>query len=426
MNQRSITRQKHSIYTFFTRMLALLLLIAIPMVMASCDTDNTDDTVQPTAGDRTVTDRVRMDVTYYDEYRNYREGSIVLELYGNLAPITVTNFTKLVSKKFYDGLTFHRVIEGFMIQGGCPKGNGTGDSGERIKGEFANNGVPNDLAHERGVISMARGSYSMDSASCQFFIMHKTSPHLDGDYAAFGKVVSGMDVVDAIATTKTDSNDKPVNEVVIQSMYLVDSANATTAPVTTPTTSATTAPTVPNEELLLPTSYVRMDVSYTDNNGEAKEGTIYLELYGNLAPITVANFTKLVSEQFYDGLTFHRIIENFMIQGGCPNGDGTGDSGERIKGEFASNGVQNDLKHERGVISMARALYPMDSASCQFFIVHKTSPHLDGDYAAFGKVVSGLDVVDAIATLDTNASDRPLETVTITSATIVSAEDLPQ
>lgn len=175
-----------------------------------------------------------------------------------------------------------------------------------------------------------------------------------------------------------------------------------------------------------PTDYVRLDVAYTDNNGEAKEGTIYMELYGNLAPITVKNFTKLVKQNFYNGLTFHRIIEGFMIQGGCPKGNGTGDSGERIKGEFTNNGVQNDLLHERGVVSMARGSYSMDSASCQFFIVHKTSPHLDGDYAAFGRVVSGMDVVDAIATLETNSSDKPYETVTIKSMTVISKKDLPQ
>ncbi len=174
------------------------------------------------------------------------------------------------------------------------------------------------------------------------------------------------------------------------------------------------------------TDYVQMNVSYTDNVGEAKQGTIVLELYGNLAPITVKNFTKLTSEGFYNGLTFHRIIEGFMIQGGDPKGDGSGNSGERIKGEFNSNGVQNDLLHERGVISMARGSYSMNSASCQFFIVHQTSPHLDGDYAAFGRVIDGMDTVDAIAVLETNSNDKPLNTVTITSMTVITKDQLPQ
>lgn len=129
-----------------------------------------------------------------------------------------------------------------------------------------------------------------------------------------------------------------------------------------------------------------------------KFGEIEIELYGDKAPITVKNFMDLANDGFYDGLTFHRIIENFMIQGGCPKGDGTGDSGQNIKGEFANNGVENDISHVRGVISMARGGYDNNSGSCQFFIVHQDSPHLDGDYAAFGKVTKGMDVVDKIAT----------------------------
>ena len=124
-------------------------------------------------------------------------------------------------------------------------------------------------------------------------------------------------------------------------------------------------------------------------------GTIYLTLDGEQAPITVKNFVKLAKEGFYDGLTFHRVIDGFMIQGGDPDGDGTGGSSETIKGEFSSNGVNNTIKHERGVISMARS-QKNDSASSQFFIVHETSSHLDGNYAAFGKVTKGMEVVDKI------------------------------
>ncbi len=134
---------------------------------------------------------------------------------------------------------------------------------------------------------------------------------------------------------------------------------------------------------------------------------IEIELYPEVAPITVANFEKLVKEGFYDGLIFHRVIPGFMIQGGDPTGTGRGGSSERIKGEFASNGVKNTLKHTRGVISMARSMDP-NSASSQFFIMHMDAPHLDGDYAAFGKVVSGMDVVDEIATCTTGFMDRPV------------------
>lgn len=135
---------------------------------------------------------------------------------------------------------------------------------------------------------------------------------------------------------------------------------------------------------------------------------IKVELYPDKAPISCENFEKLVKNGFYNGLTFHRVIPGFMIQGGCPSGDGTGGPGWTIKGEFASNGVKNDLKHTRGILSMARAMNP-DSAGSQFFIMHEDAPHLDGEYAAFGKVVEGMDVVDEIAEVNTDLSDKPKE-----------------
>ncbi len=148
-------------------------------------------------------------------------------------------------------------------------------------------------------------------------------------------------------------------------------------------------------------------------------GDITLELYKEKAPITVENFEKLVKEKFYDGLTFHRVINGFMIQGGCPDGTGMGGPGYTIKGEFAQNGCQgNDIKHTAGVISMARSMAP-NSAGSQFFIMHKEAPHLDGSYAAFGKVVEGLDVVDRIASVETNRADKPLEDVVIELVEII-------
>ena len=144
---------------------------------------------------------------------------IKLELYPEKAPITVENFTKLVKDGFYDGLIFHRVISGFMIQGGDPKGTGTSGSDNKIKGEFSANGVPNDIQHVRGVISMAR-SRDMNSASSQFFIVQWDAPHLDGQYAAFGRVVDGMDAVDEIAETPTDYNDRPLEDVVMKRVYI--------------------------------------------------------------------------------------------------------------------------------------------------------------------------------------------------------------
>lgn len=152
-------------------------------------------------------------------------GTIEVELDGDTAPITVANFIKLVNEKFYDGLTFHRIMSGFMIQGGDPLGNGTGGSDETIKGEFSSNGVENNISHKRGVISMARSS-DPDSASSQFFIMHQDSTYLDGEYAAFGKVTKGMSVVDKICedATPTDGNGtiEKADQPVIESIRMVD------------------------------------------------------------------------------------------------------------------------------------------------------------------------------------------------------------
>ena len=144
---------------------------------------------------------------------------IKIELYPDIAPISCENFEKLVKSGFYDGLTFHRVIPGFMIQGGCPKGNGTGGPGWNIKGEFSSNGVKNELKHTRGVLSMAR-SMAPDSAGSQFFIMHDDAPHLDGQYAAFGKVVEGMEVVDEIAETTTDFRDMPLDPQIMEKVTI--------------------------------------------------------------------------------------------------------------------------------------------------------------------------------------------------------------
>ena len=178
------------------------------------------------------------------------------------------------------------------------------------------------------------------------------------------------------------------------------------------------------------TNYVKLNVSYTDDEGNKHNGDIIVKLDPTNAPITVANFQKLVGEGFYDGLIFHRVIENFMIQGGDPEGTGVGGSDEDIKGEFSKNGVNNTIKHERGVISMARSGEQYDAygnlidtgydtASSQFFIVHQTSAHLDGNYAAFGHVVFGMTSVDGIANLTTDGDDKPLKDAIIESAVFV-------
>ena len=144
-------------------------------------------------------------------------GTVKIELYKDLAPNTVKNFISLIDKNFYDGLTFHRIIKGFMIQGGCPEGTGMGNPGYSIKGEFAKNGFKNDLKHTEGVLSMAR-AMSPDSAGSQFFIMTENAPHLDGSYAAFGKVIEGIEFVHDVENVKTDYNDAPLVPEVIESM----------------------------------------------------------------------------------------------------------------------------------------------------------------------------------------------------------------
>ena len=153
-------------------------------------------------------------------------------------------------------------------------------------------------------------------------------------------------------------------------------------------------------------------ITITMENGDIMKA----ELYPDIAPISVNNFISLASNGFYDGLIFHRVINGFMIQGGCPDGTGMGGPGYCIRGEFARNGVVNELKHTPGVLSMARAMSP-NSAGSQFFIMHKTAPHLDGSYAAFGKIIEGMDVVNSIAEVDTDYSDRPMEEQKIKSVT---------
>lgn len=193
----------------------IVILMLLFLFVCGCSKDTSKGVINKVKYEETnkITNYVKMDTT---------KGIILIELYPEIAPITVENFQNLINEKFYDGLIFHRVIKDFMIQGGDPEGTGFGGSDKTIKGEFKNNGVENNLSHTRGVISMARNSISMDSASSQFFIVHKDSTFLDGDYAAFGKVIAGLDVVDKIASIQVDSNDKPVVDQKIKSIRFVN------------------------------------------------------------------------------------------------------------------------------------------------------------------------------------------------------------
>lgn len=193
------------------RILPLLLILLL--ILTGCSAKNADSPAAdaPTDAPLTGTYYVQIDVKDY--------GTIVAALYADTAPITVANFLSLVDSGFYDGLTFHRIISGFMIQGGDPNGDGTGGPGYAIRGEFSSNGVENDLSHVRGVLSMARSSAN-DSAGSQFFIMHADGTNLDGQYAAFGMVLGGIENVDVIASVPTDSSDKPRTEQVMRTVYV--------------------------------------------------------------------------------------------------------------------------------------------------------------------------------------------------------------
>ena len=212
----------------------LLVLAVLVMGLSACGgskSDTTSETKAPKATETAEATKKPESKTTDTKGKHHAKikvkdyGTIEVELDGDTAPITVANFVKLVNEKFYDGLTFHRIMSGFMIQGGDPLGNGTGGSDETIKGEFSSNGVENNISHKRGVISMARSS-EPDSASSQFFIMHQDADYLDGQYAAFGKVTKGMSVVDKICEDVTQTNGngtvEKADQPVIESIRMVD------------------------------------------------------------------------------------------------------------------------------------------------------------------------------------------------------------
>lgn len=199
------------------KLLTVCVAAVLLLSLAACGKTDTD-TITDSKADKPAAETAGVG-THHAEIDIQDYGTITVELDGDAAPITVQNFMDLANDGFYDGLTFHRIISGFMIQGGDPNGDGTGGPGYAIRGEFSSNGVENDLSHVRGVLSMARSSAN-DSAGSQFFIMHADSDYLDGNYAAFGMVLGGLDTVDVIASVPTDSNDKPRTEQVMRTVYV--------------------------------------------------------------------------------------------------------------------------------------------------------------------------------------------------------------
>ncbi|MBQ8449267.1 MAG: peptidylprolyl isomerase [Clostridia bacterium] len=310
-------------------------------------------------------------------------GTVSLTLDATVAPITVENFLKLANSGYYNNTYISRVSEGFVIQ------NNTGAGTDCIKGEFSSNGIENDLIHKKGIISMARNGLSMNSASDQFFIMLGDSPHLDGDYAAFGWVTAGMNIVEALA------NDIPAKAIkddmgflYEQYMPLIEAVRVT-GNNGVPSPSTKSVP--PAAEPFQP--YLTVDTEghtlHTVEMSIKNYGKITMVLDETVAPITVQNFLKLVNEGYYNGLSITRVQTQFVAQ----MGDGAGT--ESIKGEFSSNGVPNLLSHRKGILSMARTP-DKDSASDQFFIMLYGNMGLDGSYAAFGWVTSGMNILEYI------------------------------
>lgn len=374
------------------KLLSFILLSAFILSVTGC---GKKDDISDNSGDITFTTLLTQESEellsgqYGVEIEIEKYGTIALTLDADIAPVSVTNFINLANNDFYDGLTFHRIIDGFMMQGGAPGGNSSGGASQNIQGEFAANGITNTLNHTRGVISMARAT-DPNSASSQFFIIQEDSDFLNGNYAAFGWVTEGMDIVDSICTSAqvVDNNGTVLakNQPVIKEVRVIGEIE-NSALASRPNTLDPSMLTRDSEGLLSGKHNVEIEIE--------KYGTIALTLDADLAPVTVTNFINLVKNDFYNGITFHRIINDFMIQGGDPEGTGMGGSEQKIQGEFVANGIVNTLSHTRGVISMARTNDP-NSASSQFFIMHQDSPHLDGNYAAFGQVTSGIEVVDAI------------------------------
>lgn len=328
--------------------------------------------------------------------------SIYLELFYNYAPQSVLDFLYVIENGLYDNTLLDKVIPSNLIQFGNDIEVDFG-----VYGEFLYNNYNNPISFQRGIIGLVRDT-DLYSANTQAFICMSNYDTLDGYFAAFGGIIKGFDVLDSFNSVDTDISHQPIDDIYIESIEILSYGI-----------------TDMDDFVQIDLDYQSPDLYLDDSNPRVEitvsgyEETIIVELFPDVAPVTVSNFLMLVNQEFYDGLIFHRIIDDFMIQGGDPLGTGAGGSSQSIFGEFKNNGFNNNLSHYDGVISMARNGYDYDSASSQFFIMDSDYNSLDGDYAAFGYVVSGLDIVHFISSVETDSNDKPLTDVIIESIRVI-------
>jgi cyclophilin family peptidyl-prolyl cis-trans isomerase len=336
------------------------------------------------------------------------KGDIVVELFADKAPITVNNFVFLAREGFYDGTMFHRVIEGFMAQGGDPTGTGRGGPGYRFADEFHP-----ELTHDGpGVLSMANAGANTNGS--QFFITFAATPWLDGAHTVFGKVVDGMDVLMSLSPRDPQTAAEPGDLI---TTVRIEEASQSRLPTPTPEVLVEpgTIP-MPSDPVARNGMYPSRPAMVIDPSKEyvatiqTEHGDIVIELYADRVPNTVNNFVFLAREGYYDNTTFHRVIEDFMAQGGDPTGTGAGGPGYAFADEF-----DRELTHDGpGVLSMANA--GANTNGSQFFITFAATPWLDGAHAVFGKVTEGLDVLDQISLRDPQTASGPgdlIETIEI-------------
>ncbi len=337
------------------------------------------------------------------------KGDIVVELFASKAPNTVSNFIFLARQGFYDSTTFHRVIAGFMAQGGDPTGTGRGGPGYKFDDEFST-----DLKHDGpGVLSMANSGRNTNGS--QFFITLAATPWLDGQHTVFGKVVDGLDVLNAISLRDPSTATEPGD---LLKTIRIQEVPESRLPESTPAALGQTGQiAMPEDPLLRNNLYPARPAMVIDTAKEyqatikTEKGDIVIELYDDEVPNTVNNFVFLAREGFYDTTTFHRVIADFMVQGGDPTGTGTGGPGYKFEDEFVST-----LKHDSpGVLSMANS--GANTNGSQFFITLAATPWLDGQHTVFGKVVDGLDVLSQISLRDPSMATTPgdlVQTIEIT------------